>query len=387
MAEMHKLSAADVKKAKSVDKLYDGGGLVLDRLGWIFRFTSPVTKKERFMGLGPLAHLPLADARDAASAARALVWDGKDPIEVKREAAAAAKVEASRGVTFKAYAESYISSHEKGWKNEKHKQQWRNSLATYAYPFIGETSVADVDTAGLLAVLRPVWNHKPETASRVRGRIENILSAAKAEGLRTGENPALWRGHLDQLFPKKRKVRKVKHHAALPYDELPEFWQSLTKDKSDSARLLQFLILTVARYNEASTADWKEIKGNLWRVPASKMKGERDHEVPLSAPALSLLGERGDGLVFPSDLTGDPLSDTALAKCIKRHTDTPATTHGFRSTFRDWVGDETMHQREIAEAALAHAIGDETEEAYRRGTALKKRRALMDDWAAYCLSL
>jgi integrase len=381
---MHKLSALEVKNAKAGDKLYDGGGLVLDRLAWIFRFTSPVTKKERFMGLGPLADLPLAKARDAAGAARALVRDGKDPIEVKRQAAAAAKVEASRGVTFKAYAESYIGGREGTWKNDKHRQQWKNSLATYAYPNIGQLAVADVDTTKVLAVLRPIWPKKPETASRVRGRIENILSAAKAEGLRTGENPALWRGHLDQLLPSKRKVRKVKHHAALPYEEMPEFWQSLVKDTSHTARLLQFLILTAARYSEGAFADWKEVKGNVWRVPAERMKADRDHEVPLSDAALAVLGERAEGLMFPSDLTGDPLSDTALAKCIKRNSDTPATTHGFRSTFRDWAGDETTHQRETIEAALAHAIGDETEAAYRRSTALAKRRKLMEDWAAYC---
>jgi integrase len=337
------------------------------------------------MGLGPLADVALAKARDAARQARDLLRQGVDPIDHRNAQRAAAKVEASRAVTFKGYAEGYITSHEASWKNPKHRQQWRNSLATYAYPVLGHLPVADVDTAAVLSVLRPVWQSKPETASRVRGRIETVLAAAKAEGLRTGENPALWRGHIDQLLPSKKKVRRVVHHPALPYAELPQFMASLRKDTSIAARLLEFIIATAARYSEAALADWQEIdrERRLWTVPASRMKAERPHTVPLSAAAMAVLGERGKGLIFASPLTGRSLSDTALADVIRRHTSTPATVHGMRSTFRDWGGDETSHQRETIEAALAHVVGDETEAAYRRSDALAKRRALMEEWANF----
>jgi integrase len=388
---VHRLTALKVKNAKPGDKLSDGGGLRLDvdrngNRNWIFRFTSPVTRKERFMGLGPVDDVSLSDARDAAQDARNLLRQGIDPIEHRNTQRAAAKVEASRSITFNAYAEQFISSREAGWKNDKHRQQWRNSLRDYAYPHIGNMSVADVDTAAVMKVLRPVWMSKPETGTRLRGRVEVILSAAKAEGLRTGENPALWRGHIDQLLPSKKKVRTVKHHAALPYSEMPAFMASLRTDRSVTSKLLRFIIVTAARYGEAAWAEGHEIdrKRRLWTVPAARMKGGRPHVVPLSDAALDVLGEPGDGLLFASEMTGRPLSDVALANVIKRHTETRATTHGFRSTFRDWAGDMTTFPREVAEMALAHVIDDETEAAYRRGTALEKRRKLMDAWAAYC---
>jgi integrase len=382
---MHRLTALTVRNAKPGDKLSDGGGLRLDvdRKGngsWIFRFTSPVTGRERFMGLGPLADVSLAKARDAASEARALLRQHFDPIEHRNTKRAAAKAEGSRSVTFQDYAERFISTREASWKNPVHRQQWRNTLRDYVYPVIGATPIADVDTTAVLKALRPLWEAKKvETGSRVRGRIEAILSAAKVEGLRVGENPALWRGHLDQLLPSKRKVRSVKHHAALPYAELPAFMASLAKDTSPSALLLRFIILTAARYGEAALAEWSEIdeRARVWRVPASRMKAGKVHEVPLSAEAMAVLGDRSKGRIFSA-------SDASLANCIARHTDTPATTHGFRSTFRDWAGDETTHQRETIEAALAHVIENETEAAYRRSSALAKRRALMETWAQYC---
>lgn len=374
---MHKLTALRVRNARPGDRLSDGGGLRLDvdkggNGSWIFRFTSPLIGKERFMGLGPVGDVSLASARTAAQEARALVRDGKDPIEHRNEQRAAAKAAASRDITFKAYAEQYIFGKEAGWKNEKHRQQWRNSLRDYAYPHIGHMPVADVDTAAVLKVLRPIWTEKKETARRVRGRIEAILNAAKAEGLRTGENPALWRGHLDQVLAR-RKKSDVQHHPALPYAELPKFWKSLANDTSDAARMLRWIILTVCRYNEAAEMYPAELSDDLWTVPAIRMKAERPHVVPLNAAAMACLP-------VPR------VSDVTLANCIRRHTDKPATTHGFRSTFRDWAGDETHFQRETIELALAHAIDDDTEEAYRRGTALAKRRKLMDAWAKYCSS-
>jgi integrase len=256
----------------------------------------------------------------------------------------------------------------------------------YAYPVIGQLAVADVDTEAVMNVLRPIWHAKPETASRVRGRIEAILSAAKVEGLRPGENPALWRGH--------QRVAAVKEKGppgrAPPRATLrgAAFWQSLVENKSIAARALQFVIATAARYGEVAFAEWPEIDvaARLWRVPAVRMKADRDHEVPLSKAALAAFGERGEGLIFPSPMTGRPLSDAALANVIRRHTSAVATCHGMRSSFRDWAGDKTNHQREVIEAALAHAVGDETEAAYRRSTALAKRRKLMDDWAKFCAS-
>jgi integrase len=374
---MGNLTATQAKNAKPGDKLSDGDGLRLDvdksgNASWIFRFRSPTTGKERFMGLGPFGAVTLAQAREAASAARRLLLSGADPIDARNANRAQAKAEASRATTFKGYAERYISGKEAGWKNDKHRQQWRNSLRDYAFPILGHLAVADVDTEAVLKILRPIWSSKKETARRVRGRIESILSAAKAEGLRTGENPALWRGHLDQVLVR-RKKSDVQHHPSLPYEELPRFWQSLASDTSDAARMLRWIILTAARFNEAYSFDGGEVKGNVWTIPAARMKGDRIHTVPLTAAALAQLPFRS-------------VSDVTLANAIARHTDSPATTHGFRSTFRDWAGDCTNFPRDVAEMALAHAVGNETEAAYRRSTALAKRRELLEAWATYCCS-
>lgn len=369
------LTALKVKNAKPGDRLADGDGLRLDvdrngSASWIFRFKSPVTGKERFMGLGPARDVSLVEAREAAAKARALVRDNIDPIDARKEKRAAAKVEAARSVTFRKFAEGYIDGKEAGWKNDKHRQQWRNSLRDHAYPHIGHLAVGDVDTAAVLSVLQPIWTTIPETARRVRGRIESILNAAKAQGLRTGENPALWRGHLDQVLAR-RKKSSVKHHPALPYESMPAFWRSLAADTSDGARMLRWIILTACRFNEARDLEDAEIKGDVWTIPPWKMKAEREHQVPLTKLAIEQLPFR-------------PVSDVTLSNCIRRHTNEAATTHGMRSTFRDWAGDETHFPREIAEMALAHEVGDETEAAYRRSNALKKRRELMEQWSNYC---
>jgi integrase len=375
---MGNLTALRVKNAKPGDKLGDGDGLRLDvdkngNASWLLRFKSPVTGKERFMGLGPLREVGLADAREAAGAARTLLRNNIDPIEQRIAERAKVKADATGAITFEAYAKRYIGGKESGWKNDKHRQQWSNSLRDYAYPVIGHLRVCDVDTAAVRKVLDPIWNEKKETARRVRGRIEAILNGAKAEGLRTGENPALWRGHLDQFLARRRKS-DVQHHPALPYEEMPQFWRSLAGDTSDAARMLRWIILTACRFNEADAMDPAgEVKGDLWTIPAIRMKAEREHKVPLTDLALAQIPFR-------------PVSDVTLSNCIARHTNSPATTHGMRSTFRDWAGDCTTFPREIAEMALAHAIGDETEVAYRRSTALAKRRALMNDWADYCMS-
>jgi integrase len=375
---MGNLTALAVKNAKPGDKLADGDGLRLDvdkngNASWVFRFKSPVTGKERFMGLGPMRDVGLAAAREAASAARSLVRNSIDPIENRIAERAKVKADATGAITFEAYAKRYIAGKEAGWKNDKHRQQWSNSLRDYAYPHIGHLRVCDVDTAAVRKVLDPIWNEKKETARRVRGRIEAILNGAKAEGLRTGENPALWRGHLDQFLARRRKS-DVQHHPALPYEEMPQFWRSLAGDTSDAARMLRWIILTACRFNEADAMDPAgEVKGDLWTIPAIRMKAEREHKVPLTDLALA-------------QIPFHPVSDVTLSNCIARHTNSPATTHGMRSTFRDWAGDCTSFPREIAEMALAHAVGDETEVAYRRSTALAKRRALMNEWADYCAS-
>jgi integrase len=375
---MGALTALRVKNAKPGEKLSDGDGLRLDvdkngNASWLFRFKSPVTGKERFMGLGPLRDVGLADARDARDVARALLRSNIDPIEHRMAERAKVKTDVTGAITFKAYAKGYIAGKEAGWKNDKHRQQWSNSLRDYAYPIIGHLRVCDVDTAAVRKVLDPIWNAKKETARRVRGRIEAILNGAKAEGLRTGENPALWRGHLDQFLARRRKS-DVQHHPALPYEEIPRFMASLAADTSDAAHMLRWIILTVCRFNEAHAMDLgAEVKGDLWTIAAVRMKADKEHKVPLTATALAQLPFR-------------PVSDVTLSNCIARHTNSPATTHGMRSTFRDWAGDCTSFPREIAEMALAHAVGDETEVAYRRSTALAKRRALMNEWADYCAS-
>ena len=374
---MGNLTALRVKNARAGEKLSDGDGLRLDvdkngNGSWILRFKSPATGKERLLGLGPVRAVGLAEARDRAAAARRTIRDGTDPIEAKREARTAAKAEVRRAVTFKAYAMTWIAGREAGWKNAKHRGQWSNSLRDHVYPHIGHLAIGDVDTEAVLNVLRPIWTKTPETARRVRGRIEMILSAAKAERLRSGENPAVWRGHLDQILAR-RKKSDVKHHPALPYQEMPKFWQSLASDTSHAAQMLRFIILTACRFNEAHEMNGDEVEGDLWTIPGSRMKADRPHLVPLTKAVLDQLPLR-------------PVSDVSLAKCIRRHTSLPATTHGFRSTFRDWAGDETDAAWETAEAALAHIVGDETEAAYRRGTALKKRRSLMEAWATFCAS-
>jgi integrase len=389
------LTAKQVEHAKP-GKHGDGGGLRLDVDGngnksWCFRYTSPVTGRERFMGLGPERDVSLAEAREAAADARALLREGKDPIEDRNTKRAEAKVEASRAIKFKVYAEAFITGREMAWKNEDHRRQWRNSLRDYALPIIGDMPIADIDTDAVLRVLRPIWSIKPDTASRLRGRIEAILSAARVEGKRTGPNPALWRGHLDQVLPSKKDLRAPEHHPALPYADMPRFFASLVADTSDAALLLRFVIATAARYSEAALAEWREISGHLWTVPFARMK-TRPHVVPLSDAAIATLAAAREryghsGLIFPGANRGRPISDVSLTKCIRRHTAEPATTHGMRSTFRDWCGDKTDYPREVAEAALSHATGNETELAYRRGTALQKRRALMAAWSDYCNSM
>ncbi|WP_448031974.1 tyrosine-type recombinase/integrase [Bradyrhizobium liaoningense] len=376
MAELHRLTPAQVRDAKPGDKLADGGGLRLDvdkngNRNWIFRFKSPVSGKERYQGLGSAADVTLTRARSAAQASRDLIRQGKDPLHEKAEARETARIEAAKAIAFEEFAKQYVATHKPGWKNVKHAQQWENTLRDYVYPVIGSTSVPSVTTDDVVKVLEPIWLTKKETAARIRGRIEKIMDAAKAKKLRTGDNPALL-GIIRHLLPAQKRKQSVVHHPSLPYEEMPKFWKSLATDDTDAAKMLRFIVLTACRFNEAAKMDpAAEVKDDLWTIPAGRTKSERIHYVPLTKEARALLPFR-------------PVSDVSLAKCIARHSSTPATTHGMRSTFRDWAGDETEAAWEVAEAALAHATGNDTEIAYQRRTALAKRRELMGQWAAYC---
>lgn len=356
---------------------------------WVFRYQRD--GKARHMGLGPANLVTLSEARERAREARKALLDGVDPLQAKREKRAQARLAAAKGMTWKASAERMISSHEAAWKNEKHRAQWRSTLATYVYPVFGELSVAAVDTGLVLKALEPIWATKPETAGRVRGRIESVLDWAKARGYRDGENPARWRGHLDKLLPNRRKVRRVKNHPAMPYGELPAFMHDLRSRTGMSARALEFAILTAGRTGEVIGATWAEINltAAVWTLPAERMKAGKAHRVPLSDHAVKLLESlpREGDFAFIGGKVGRPLSNMAMLELLRgMKPDAGYVPHGFRSTFRDWVSERTGYPGEVAEAALAHAIESKVEAAYRRGDLFDKRRRLMMEWADYCAS-
>ncbi|HME25230.1 MAG TPA: integrase arm-type DNA-binding domain-containing protein [Acetobacteraceae bacterium] len=355
---------------------------------WLYRFK--LHGKAHLMGLGTVDDVSLAEARDVAAAARKLVRQGINPIDQRR--AARAESAAQAGLTFAQVAGAYIAAHERSWRNVKHRQQWRNTLDTYANPILGKLPVAQVDVGAVMRVLEPLWGAKTETASRLRGRIEAVLDYATARGWRSGDNPARWRGHLDNLLPAPSKIAKVEHHAALPWREIGTFMATLAKEEGVSALALRFTILTAARTGEVIGARWTEIdmQAATWTVPPSRMKAAREHRVPLSDPAMKLLraklrtSAKADGFVFPGGKAGKPLSSMALLMLLRRMERGDLTAHGFRSTFRDWCAEATNYPREVAEAALAHTLHDKTEAAYQRGDLMEKRRRLMGDWASYC---
>jgi integrase len=381
---------------------HDGRGLYLQiTLGgasWVLRYM--LNGKAREMGLGPLADFGLQDARAKALDARRLRYAGIDPIEHRRAERAARALSEAKGVTFKECSESYIAAHRPGWRNAKHADQWEATLGTYAAPVIGALPVQAVDTALVLKVLEPIWTTKPETASRLRGRLENILDWAKVRGFREGENPARWRGHLDKLLPASGKVRKVEHHAALPYAELPEFMTALRAQEGVSARALEFAILTAARTGEVIGARLNEIseREKVWTVPGERMKAGKEHRVPVSARAFAIVsgidrpatGEQGKeaqseagAFVFPGGKPGAPLSNMAFLMLLRRMGRDDLTGHGFRSTFRTWAAERTNFPREVIEAALAHTMGNKVEAAYQRGDLFEQRRRLMEAWAEF----
>lgn len=385
--QLNRLTARAVQTAKP-GKYADGGGLWLQVTpagvkSWVFRFARGGA--ERFMGLGPVHAVSLAQARSKAQDARATLAAGRDPLAaraVAQEAAAAIP-------TFWDAAVDYIAEQRPAWTNPKHADQWTNTLLTYAKPTIGALRIDEIETEHVLQVLRPIWATKTETATRVRQRIEAILDAAAAKKQRPGENPARWRGHLAKLLPKPSKVRTVQHFAALPYAEAPAFMAQLREQSGTAARALQFLILTAARTSMVTGAWRAEVKGKDWHVPAGRMKAGRAFTVPLSQAALDVIAaqptEKGLGL-FPGDRGSKPhLSNAAMDALLERMGFDAYTVHGFRSTFRDWAAETTSFPNEVIEMALAHVIKDKTEAAYRRGDLLAKRRELMEAWAGFVM--
>jgi len=398
------LTPLAVKNAKA-GRHADGGGLHLlvkesGSRSWVYRFM--LNGKSRDVGLGPASgpdSVSLANARTEATKLRLKVKEGIDPVDERlREEAeqrAAAQAALVAATTFKMVAETHIEANEESWRNPKHRQQWRNTLTTYVYPVIGELSVADVATPHVLKILEPIWRDKPETASRVRGRIETILDAAKARGYRSGENPARWRGHLAQILPnvskakqaRNRKLERSGHHAAMPYDDVPAFVVRLRERDAVAALALEFVILTAARTSEVIGAKWPEVdfKKAVWTVPPERMKGGKEHRVPLTQRATKILDEAqalGGEYLFPGT-TAPKLSSMAMSMLLRRMK-VDVTTHGFRSAFRDWSAERTGFSHEVCEMALAHAIGNKVEAAYRRGDLFTKRRKLMEAWADFC---
>jgi integrase len=408
MSTPGKLKALQVTKLKEPGMYADGAGLYLQvtvnardgepTKSWIYRYM--LRGKAREMGLGSLNAISLQQARDKALDCRRLRQEGIDPIDARKVERQRGALEAAKSITFKKAAAEYIASHSAGWRNAKHAAQWSATLATYAEPTIGSLSVQSVDTGLVLKVLEPIWTAKPETASRLRGRIESILDWARVRGYRVGENPARWRGHLDVLLPARSKVRRVEHHAALPYPAMPEFMTALRTQEGSAARALEFAVLTAVRTGEVLGAQWNEINfdDKVWTIPAGRMKAGKEHRVALSERAMAALsdvlstisldatGSAHSPYIFGGGKPGRPLSNMAFLMLLRRMGRHDLTAHGFRSTFRDWAAEWTSFPSEVVEMALAHAVGDKVEAAYRRGDLLAKRFALMNAWAEYCAS-
>jgi integrase len=372
-----------------------GGGL---RASWVFRYETSAggKRKGKHMGLGSAADFTLAEAKEKARKQRQLLAEGVDPLDAKREKKAAAKLEAAKTLTFGAAAKQVVDTHRLSWRNAKHAAQWSTTFEAStrqppATAVINDLPVQAIDTALALKVLEPIWRKTPETASRVRQRCEKVIDWASARGYRQGDNPFRWSGHLQELLPAKTKIAKVRHHAALPYVELPQFMSELRANSFVSARALELTILCATRTSETINAEVSEIdlRERVWTIPANRMKAGREHRVPLSERAVELLEslprEDGNPHLFIGGKKGKPLSNMAMLELMKGM-QPGLTVHGFRSTFRDWAAERTNFPREIAEAALAHVLESKTEAAYQRGDLLEKRRKLMQAWADYCAS-
>jgi len=390
---MNKLSATEIERklGSKPGRHSDGAGLYLQvketgTKSWIFQFVS--RGRERQMGLGSADVVTLKQARDKAAAARDLLAAGKDPIDEKHQARKATIVKDAPPVTFEQASEDFLTAHGPAWRNPKHRQQWASTLRTYAYPVIGSLSVAEVETAHILKILRPIWTTTPETAQRLRGRIENILDSATAAGHRAGDNCARWKGHLAHLLPPPNKLKNTRHHPAMPFPEMPAFMATLQRRKGISVRALEVLILTAARTGEiiAMTDAELDLDEKLWTVPAERMKAGREHIVPLCDRAVKILRsiprEKGNPFLFAGMSSGTHLSNMAMLAFMKQIAP-DFTPHGFRSSFTDWANETTPTPHHVVEMALAHTIGNKTEAAYRRGDLLAKRRELMNLWEAF----
>jgi len=373
-------------------RYHDGHGLYLrvtsrTSASWILRYE--FHGQERMLGLGPLRLVGLKEARIRARAAQQMLkLDHIDPVQHRKQKKAERALAAAKAMSFKDCAEAYLAQHEGKWKNRKNAQQFRNTLRDYAFPHIGPLPVGSIDTGLVLKVLEAIWTRIPETGNRVRARIEAILDWATVRGYRQGDNPARWRGHLDQVLPARSSLAKTNHHAALPYAGMPTFMAELRTRPGSAARALEFIILTAARTGETTGAQWSEIDldAATWTIPAGRMKGSREHRVPLSTRAIELLQslphEDGNEFVFLGKSAG--LGSTAMAQVLQRLGQNDITVHGFRSTFMDWAHEQTAFPKVVIDAALAHVVADKVEAAYRRGELLAKRRLLMQTWAEYC---
>jgi integrase len=390
---VNRLTAITVGSLKTRGLYADGAGLYLKvtstgSRSWVLRYM--LKGRPRYLGLGSASAVSLAKARELAGRSRGLSLQGVDPIEQRKQEAAAARRRDAKAMTFRQCAEAFIAIHESTWKNAKHRYQWRNTMKFNAYPRLGEMIVNDIETEHVLTVLEPMWLKTPETASRVRGRIEMVLDWAKARGLREGENPARWRGHLANLLPKASKVAPVMHLPALPFDDLPAFLTDLRAVGGLAALALELLILTATRTSEARGVSWGEfdLKNKVWTIPASRMKSGKEHRIPLSDRAVEIVKEleciKHNDLVFPGVRPGRCLGKGAMLALLGRMNLGHITVHGFRSTFRDWAAETTNFPNFVVEMALAHSVESKVEAAYRRGDLFQKRRKLMDGWAAFC---
>ena len=372
----------------------DGEGLRLHvyatgARNWVFRYMRDGRSRE--MGLGAYPQVSLAEARETAAQARRILRTGADPIEAREAKRKQEALAAEGALTFTQAAARYIRAHRRGWRNRKHARQWASTLRTYARPILGALPVGEVSTDDVLSILSPIWTEKTETAKRVQGRIENILDWATARGYRSGENPARWRGHLGKLLPRPSRVKQVRNHPAMDYREVPAFVAELATHEGTGARALEFLIITGCRTGEVIGAKWSEISGEVWTIPAERMKARRVHRVPLTAQAVAILETlpRASEYVFAGARYGRPVSNMAMLQAMRRmgygvHGDRgDCVPHGFRSSFRDWAAEQTSFPREVAEAALAHVNPNKVEAVYQRGDLFEKRRALMEAWASF----
>ena len=382
--QINRLNPLAVNKLTETGRHADGAGLYLSisKNGgkrWVFLYRWRGRMRE--MGLGSASTVSLKEARDRASEARASIQRDVDPIAAKQGQ------QNISSTTFGAYAKRYIEENKSAWRNDKHVRQWSSTIETYCRPILN-LEIDAVDTDHVLSILRPIWVTKNETASRVRGRIEKILAAAKVERLREGENPAQWRNHLENVLPKQKKLSRG-HHKAMDYADVPEFMITLQQQDGLGALALQVTILTATRTSEVLLAKWDEIEGDCWTIPADRMKAAKPHRVPLTnhvAAMLEKLREHQESEhIFQGQRAGRPMSNMAMAQVLKRM-NVSVTVHGFRSSFRDWASECTNHSNETCELALAHTIRNQSEAAYRRGDLYEKRRALMQDWADYALS-